>query len=58
MASARNCSNIGRDEKLARITAIVLADNYGMQHVSKKVGFKLEHDSSKRDFKAEYILKS
>jgi acetyltransferase len=50
--------HIGRDEKLARITAIVLADNYGMQHVSKKVGFKLEHDSSKRDFKAEYILKS
>ncbi|MGD0613891.1 MAG: bifunctional acetate--CoA ligase family protein/GNAT family N-acetyltransferase [Verrucomicrobiota bacterium] len=49
---------IGRDEKLSRITAIVLADNYGMQHVSKKVGFKLEHDSSKRDFKAEYILKS
>ena len=50
--------HIGRDEKLARITAIVLADNYGMQHVSKKVGFKLEHDSSKRDFKAEYILES
>jgi acetyltransferase len=50
--------HIGRDEKLARITAIVLADNYGMQHVSKNVGFKLEHDSSKRDFKAEYILKS
>jgi acetyltransferase len=49
---------IGRDEKLTRITAIILADNYGMQHVSKNVGFKLEHDSSKRDFKAEYVLKT
>jgi hypothetical protein len=29
-----------------------------MQQVSKKVGFTLEHDSSGRDFKAEYILKS
>jgi len=50
--------HIGREEKLARITAIVLADNFGMQEVSKKVGFKLTHDASKRDFKAEYILKS
>jgi acetyltransferase len=49
---------VGRDEKVGRITAIILADNLGMQQVSKKVGFTLEHDSSGRDFKAEYILKS
>ena len=48
---------IGQDEKLKRITAIILADNQGMQQVSKKVGFKLEHDASKRDFQAEYVLK-
>ena len=49
---------VGRDEKVGRITAIILADNLGMQQVSKKVGFTLEHDSSGRDFKAEYIFKS
>jgi len=30
---------VGRDEKLARITASILAENYGMHHVSKNVGF-------------------
>ena len=33
---------IGRDEKLKRITATILGDNVAMQHVSRKVGFKLK----------------
>jgi acetyltransferase len=48
---------IGKDEKLKRITAIIMADNVGMQHVSKKVGFKLIHENGGRDFKAEHVLK-
>jgi acetyltransferase len=48
---------IGQDEKLKRITAIIMADNFGMQHVSRKVGFKVTHDEGGRDFKAEYALK-
>ena len=49
---------IGRDETLVRITALIMADNQGMQSVCKKAGFKLVHDAGKRDFKAEYVLKS
>jgi acetyltransferase len=47
---------IGRDEKLERITAIIMADNHPMQHVSRKVGFKFEHESEGHDFIAEYLL--
>ena len=43
---------IGRDEKLDRITATILADNHGMHLVSKKVGFKLHRDANNQDFKA------
>ena len=32
---------IGRDEKLKRIVATILAENVAMQHVSRKIGFKL-----------------
>jgi Acyl-CoA synthetase (NDP forming) len=53
----RRLVQIGRDEKLKRITAMIMADNFGMQHVSKKVGFKITHDESGRDFKAEIALK-
>jgi acetyltransferase len=34
---------IGRDEKLARLTATILPDNREMQHVARKVGFQLDH---------------
>jgi acetyltransferase len=33
----------GRDEKLARITATMLADNHEMQHVARKCGFEVCH---------------
>jgi acetyltransferase len=47
---------IGREEKLGRISAFMMADNRAMQHVSRKAGFKVEHDADKRDFIAEYLL--
>jgi acetyltransferase len=47
---------IGRNEKVARITAVILADNHAMQHVSRKVGFKVHHDSDHHDMIAEYNL--
>jgi acetyltransferase len=47
---------IGRDEHLTRITADILADNHGMQHLTRKVGFKVEHISNNPDFKAEYVF--
>jgi acetyltransferase len=53
----RRLVQIGRDEKLARITAVIMADNHGMQQVSRKVGFKIEPDDDHHDFKAEYVLR-
>jgi acetyltransferase len=47
---------IGRDEKLSRITAIILADNHAMQHVSRKAGFTVRPDSDPTDFIAELAL--
>ncbi len=43
---------IGRNEKLDRITANILAENHAMHHVSKKVGFELHRDADDHDFKA------
>jgi acetyltransferase len=47
---------IGRDEKLERISANILAENHAMQHVSKRVGFKLHRDTASQDFRAEFVL--
>ena len=38
----RRLVQIGRDEKLERIIATILGDNVAMQHVSRKIGFKLK----------------
>ena len=45
---------VGCAENLRRITALIMADNHAMQHVSKKVGFKVEYDADDRDLIAEY----
>ena len=42
----RRLVQIGRDEKLKRIVATILAENVAMQHVSRKIGFKLKQDDS------------
>ena len=47
---------VGRDEKLERITATILSENHGMHHVSKKVGFTLTRDAQNDDYKAELKL--
>ena len=38
----RRLVQIGRDEKLERITASILSGNIGMQSVARKIGFKLQ----------------
>jgi acetyltransferase len=45
---------IGRDEKLERITATILPANRPMQRVARKAGFTLEH--SQGDCRAEILL--
>ncbi len=47
---------IGRDEKLERISATMLPENHAMHHVSRKVGFKLTRDTDNHDFRAEINL--
>ena len=47
---------VGRDEKLDRITAFILSENHAMHHLSKRAGFKLERDPETHDFRAEIIL--
>ena len=50
----RRLVQIGRDEKLQRIVASILADNVAMQRVSRKCGFKLKRAES--EFRAELDL--
>ncbi len=52
----RRLVQVGRDEKLERITADILADNVAMQVVSRKAGFKVTRDPEGHDFVAECIL--
>ena len=48
--------HVGKDEKLERINAFILAENKAMQAVSKKAGFKVLPSAESHDFVAEYIL--
>ena len=50
----RRLVQIGRDEKLQRIIASILADNVAMQRVSRKTGFKLQRTEG--EFRAELDL--
>ena len=47
---------VGRDEKLERITATMLADNHEMQHLARKVSFKVEHVLGGSEYRAEIVL--
>jgi acetyltransferase len=47
---------VGRDEKLERITATMLGDNHEMQHVARKVGFQVEHIPGGSEYRAELVL--
>jgi acetyltransferase len=48
----RRLLQVGRDWKLARITADILPDNIDMQRVCKKLGFQIEFDRGERLMKA------
>jgi acetyltransferase len=48
--------NIGRQEKIGRITALILPENYVMQRVFRKVGFKVEYDRFNEAMRAEIEL--
>jgi acetyltransferase len=47
---------IGRDEKLSRITADILPDNHDMQKVCKRLGFRLIHKTEDQLVEAEILL--
>ena len=46
---------VGRTEKLARIVGTILTDNHAMQHICKKLGFKMINDEDQRTCTASYI---
>jgi acetyltransferase len=48
--------NIGRQEKIGRITALILPENYVMQRVFRKVGFEVEYDRFNEAMRAEIKL--
>ena len=50
----RRLIEIGRDEKLSVLSGVILADNHAMQHICRKVGFKVVHDSENNSFTASY----
>jgi acetyltransferase len=52
----RTLVQVGRDEKLDRITATMLADNHEMQQVARKVGFTVEHAHGGNEYHAELRL--
>jgi acetyltransferase len=50
----RRMIEIGRNEKLASISGVILADNHAMQHICRKVGFQVVHEADNNSFKASY----
>ena len=48
---------IGKDEKLERITAEILPDNLEMQKICEKLGFKLTRAMDVPSIRADYIVK-
>lgn len=49
----RRLLEVGRHEKLSRITADILRDNRAMQHVCEKLGFRLIRDRADSMLRAE-----
>ncbi len=54
----RSLIEVGRAEKLDRITGQILRDNYGMVRVSRKVGFKIESQTGGGVVDAVYEITS
>ncbi|MBD2437818.1 bifunctional acetate--CoA ligase family protein/GNAT family N-acetyltransferase [Nostoc sp. FACHB-110] len=53
----RRLIEVGRQENIRRITANILADNYGMQRVCTKLGFRLEPTNDSTVIEAELLCK-
>jgi acetyltransferase len=49
---------VGRDERLDRITATILPDNSAMQHIARKTGFQVFHSRGDAEVVAEMRLQS
>jgi acetyltransferase len=47
---------VGRDERLNRISAPILCDNHGMQDVARKVGFEMQRHPSASEVTATLVL--
>jgi acetyltransferase len=52
----RRLVQVGRAERLKRITAEILPENIGMQTVSEKLKFKLKHSAGEGMVRAELVL--
>jgi acetyltransferase len=50
----RRLVEIGKAEKLTRISGQILAENHAMHHICRKVGFKVTHDADSNLFTASY----
>jgi len=50
----RRMIEIGRNEKLQSLSGVILSENHAMQHVCRKVGFKVVHDGDDNSFDATY----
>jgi RimJ/RimL family protein N-acetyltransferase len=44
------------ERRLRRITATILPDNHEVQHVCRKVGFKVRHVAGEGECQAELVL--
>jgi acetyltransferase len=47
---------VGRDEGLRRIIAYISPENYPMQNISKRLGFRVMHDKDEGLVKVELDL--
>jgi acetyltransferase len=47
---------VGRAEKLTRIVGQILTDNHAMQHICKKLGFKIVTEDDQRTCTAQFIF--
>jgi acetyltransferase len=52
----RRLLEIGKEEKIQRITAEILTDNYAMQRMCERLGFRLERDAEEGVVKASIEL--
>ena len=50
----RQLVQIGRDEKLERLSGQILLDNHAMQHICRNIGFKVELDSAGGGYLAQF----